>query len=316
MHELALDARALTKRFGKAVALDGLDLQLERGEAVALIGGPGAGKSIALRMFAGLTRPTRGSLTILGARAGTRGARSARRRIGYVRQEPAFHDWLTGREHLALAADLLAIGRDAASQIDTALAQVGLIEVADRRLAEYSPAMRQRLELGQALLGDPEVLLLDEPLGWIEPAVRPDAIALLERIRGAVTLVLATADLALAEATCDRVAVLDGGRLLSTGPTIGLLDRLAPSDYLLETISGPGLALAGLAERLRLEPWVRGVNATDGALRIAVSDEQRAEQELFATIASTGLPVRSLRRERPGVEVLIARLRGNGSSGS
>jgi ABC-2 type transport system ATP-binding protein len=310
VHELALQARALTKRFGRTVALDGLDLHVERGESLAILGDAGAGKSIALRLFAGLARASSGSVAVLGAKPRGRGGLAARRRLGYVRQEPAFSEWMTGREQLAFAADLLRLGRaSAGEQLDAALEQVELADAGDRRLAEYSLAMRQQLELGQALLGDPELLLLDEPLGWTDPAGREAMLALLGRLRGAVTLVVATADLHLAEATADRAAILDRGRLLATGPVLGLLDRLAPHEYVLETGSAPGLALAGLAARLRLEPWVRDVSATDGALRIAVRDDERADHELFSAIASTGLPVRALRRERPGVATLVARLR-------
>jgi ABC-2 type transport system ATP-binding protein len=312
VHELALEARALTKRFGRTVALDGLDLHVERGESLAILGDTGAGKSVALRLFAGLSRASSGSVAVLGAKTRSRAALAARRHIGYVRQAPAFPDWMTGREQLAFAADLLGLGRaTAGEQLDAALEQVGLANAGEQRLVEYSPAMRQRLELGQALLGDPELLLLDEPLGWIEPAGRAGIFGLLGRLRGAVTLVLATSDLRLAEATCDRLAVLDRGRLLAVAPALGLLDRFAPPDYVLETGAGPGLALAGLSARLRQEPWVRDLSSVDGALRISVHDEERAEQELYPAIASTGLAVRELRRERPEVGVLVERLRGD-----
>jgi len=314
VHELALEARALTKRFGKVVALDGLDLQVERGESVALLGDAGGGKSTALRLFAGLARPSGGSVSVLGASPTGTGGLDARRRIGFVRQEPAFLDWLTGREQLSLAADLLGItGAAAGEQIDRALAHVGLLDAADGRVGSYSLAMRQRLELGQALIGDTELLLLDEPIGWLDAAGRGAVLELLRGLRGNATMVVATSDVALAESTCDRVAILDRGRLLATAPTIGLLDRVAPRDYVLETLPGPGLALAGLTARLSREPWVRGVASSDDVLRISVLDEGRAESELFATIASTGLAVRSLRREPPTIGVVVARLRGDRS---
>jgi ABC-2 type transport system ATP-binding protein len=178
--------------------------------------------------------------------------------------------------------------------------------------------MRQRLEIAQALLGDPELLLLDEPLGWLEPAGRSEILELLARLRGSVAMVVATADVALAEATCDSVAVLDQGRLLATSPTTTLLDRAAPRDYILETAAGPGqagsgLGLAGLSARLRLEPWVRELTPSDGTLRIAVRDPERAERELMTVIVSTGLSVGELRRERPGVGAVVDRLKGNGA---
>jgi ABC-2 type transport system ATP-binding protein len=314
VHELALEARALTKRFGRAVALDGLDLQVRRGESLAILGGAAAGKSAAIRLFTGLAWPTSGRVAVLGAAPSSRAGRAARARLGVVRQEPAFHDWMSGREVVAFAADLAGMGaRAAAEQVDAALAHVGLGDDGGRRVAEYSLAMRQRLEIAQALLGDPELLLLDEPLGWLEPAGRNELLELLGKLRGSVAMVVATADVALAEATCDRVAVLDEGRLLATATTTALLDRIAPRDYVLETAPGPGLAIAGLAARLRLEPWVGDLTASDGALRIAVRDPERAERELMTIIVSTGLAVGELRRERPSVGVVVDRLRGIGA---
>lgn len=314
MHELALEARALTKRFGKVTALDGLDLQIQRTESLALLGDAAAGKSTALRLFAGLARPSSGSLTVLDAAPGSRAGIAARRRLGVVRQEPSFADWMTGRELVRFAAELAGIGGSAADeQVELALGHVGLADAGDRRLTEYSLPMRQRLEIAQALLGDPALLLLDEPLGWLDPAGRSEILDLLRGLRGSVAMVVATSDIALAEWMADRVVVLDHGRALADEATAPLLDRAAPSDYVLEAAPGPGLALAGLSARLRQQPWVRDLQTTDGVVRVGVVDEERAERELLSAVVSTGLPVKSLRRERPAVAVLVGRLRGDES---
>jgi ABC-2 type transport system ATP-binding protein len=311
VQELALEARGLTKRFGKVVALDQLDLALRPGEAVALVGSTAAGKSTAIRCFAGLARPTGGSIMLDGQPMTSRAALAGRRRIGVVGQEPAFHGWMTGRELVAFAADLLGVERDAARErIPLILDRVGLADVADRRIAEYALTLRQRLALAQALVGEPRVLLLDEPLGWLDPAGRSEVLRLLRGLRSSVSMVVATADLALAEATCERTVVLDHGVALATGPTRDVLERAAPREYVLETVTGPGLALAGLTARLDREAWVHEVTTVDSTLRIAVDDDPRAARELMPAIVATGLPVRALRRERPSVESLLERLRG------
>jgi len=311
VHELAIEARGLTKRFGQTVALDGLDLAVETGESVALLGAHGAGKTVALRLFAGLARPTRGRLTVAGVDPGSRAGLAARRRLGMLGQEPAFYEWMTGRELLAFAADLLGIERRAApDRIVATLERVGLGADGDRDVGDYSMPLRRRLGVGQALIGDPEVLLLDEPLASLDATGASDVLGIIGGLRGSTSIVIATADVALAEMASDRIALLDAGRVLATAPTDELLARLGPRDYVIELAPGSGLALAGLLARLSSEPWVRAVDSSEGALRVAVRDERRADHELLPSVVATGLTVLGLRRERPDVDVLLERLRG------
>jgi ABC-2 type transport system ATP-binding protein len=311
VHELAIEARGLTKRFGKMVALDGLDLAVGPGESVALLGAHRAGKSVALRLLAGLARPTGGRVTVDGVTPASRAGLAARRRVGVLAQEPAFYDWMTGRELLAFAADLLGIERRVAGdRVVSTLERVGLGADGDRQIGDYSLPLRRRLGIGQALIGEPEVLLLDEPLRSLDASGVGDVLGLIDDQRGSTAMVIATADMSLAEAACDRTVVLDAGRTLATAPTHNLLARLGPRDYVIETVPGSGLALAGLLARLSSEAWVRAVESSEGTLRVAVRDELRAEHELLPSVVATGLTVLGLRRERPDVDVLLERLRG------
>ena len=311
MHELALEARSLTKRFGKVLALDGLDLEVLPGESVALLGTGDAGKSTALRCFAGLSRPTRGRVALGGVPPTSRAGLAARRRLGWLPQEPAFYDWMSCRELLAFAADLLGVDRRAtADRVGETLERVGLTEIADRRIAGLSLPQRQRLGIAQAIVGEPEVLLLDEPLGWLDDPGRGEVLRLLAGMRGSAAIVVGTADATVAESTCERIVVLDGGRPLASSPALALLDRVAPRDYVLRIAPGPGLALAGLVARLAQESWVHEVRAIDDGLRVAARDEARADRDLLPAVVATGLVVRELRRDRPSTEVIVERLRG------
>jgi ABC-2 type transport system ATP-binding protein len=311
VHEVAIEARGLTKRFGETVALDRLDLAVGPNESVALLGAGGAGKSTVLRLLAGLARPSSGRLTVAGVAPASRAGLAARGRLGMLAQEPTFYGWMTGRELLAFVADLLGIERrEAGDRIAATLERVGLAAVADRQVGAYSLAERQRLGVGQALIGEPEILLLDEPLGWLDAAGASEVLGLIDGVRGSALIVIATADVALAEAACDRIVVLDAGQVLATAPANDLLARLGPRDYVIEIAPGSGLALAGLLARLSSEPWVRAVASSEGTLRVAVRDERRAAHELLPSVVATGLTVLGLRRERPGVDVLLDRLRG------
>ena len=124
-----------------------------------------------------------------------------------------------------------------------------------------------------------------------------------------MTIVIATGDLDLAEAACDSVVVLDGGRAVMRASIPELLDRVAASEYVIEVEPGSGLALDGLVARLAREPWVRDVRLVGGVLRVGIADEDRASRELFPAVVATGLPIVAVRRERTDVSALVGQLR-------
>ena len=310
MHELVIEARALTKRFGKVLALDHVDLEVPIGTPLCIVGESGAGKSVVMRLLAGLARPTSGVVTLAGVPLDSRRGLAARSNLGVLDQEPSLYDWMTGRELLAFTADLIGIGRsEAPARIEATLGRVGLAEAADRKVDDYPLSLRQRLAIAQALVGEPDVLLLDEPLGWLDAAGRDEILALLRGLRGSVSMVNAAGDLDLAEAACDSVVVLDGGRAVMSATIAELVERVPASVYVIEVEPGPGLALDGLVARLGREPWVRKAAAAGGILRVAIADEGRARRELFPAVVATGLPIVALRRERTDVSALVGQLR-------
>jgi ABC-2 type transport system ATP-binding protein len=312
VHELALEARALTKRFGKAVALDGLDLQVHPGESVAILGAGSAGKSTALRLFAGLALPSSGAVLIHGARIASRAGLDARGKVGFVPQEPALYPWMTARELLEFGASLLGMDRrDVGGAVADALERVGLADAADQPIDAFAMPWRQRLSIAQALLGAPGLLLFDEPLEWLDGQGQDDALALLEQLRGAAAIVLATSDVDLAAATCERIVVLDRGEAIVSGPAAAVLDSVGPRAYVLDLAPSDGLAQAGLVARLASERWVRDVSSANGTLRVEVQDERRAERELLPAIVATGIGVEAMRRVRPELDELVARQRAD-----
>src|SRR5439155_14449514 len=235
---------------------------------------------------------------------------AARDRVGVLDQEPSFYDWMTGRELLAFTAELLGIGRtEAPARIEARLGWVGLADAADRKIDDYPLSMRQRLGIAQAVIGEPDVLLLDEPLGWLEAAGREEMLALLRGLRQSMTMVIATGDLDLAEAACDSVVVLDGGRAVMRASIPELLERVAASEYVIEVEPGSGLALGCLVARLGREAWVRKVRVVGGILRVGIADEVRAGRELFPAVVATGLPIVAVRRERTDISALVGQLR-------
>ncbi|HEY2915732.1 MAG TPA: ABC transporter ATP-binding protein, partial [Candidatus Limnocylindrales bacterium] len=263
---LAIAARGLTKRYGSVLALDGLDLDVPAGIVFGLLGPNGAGKTTTIRLLTGLATPSAGSVTVTGLEVGGRDVQAElHRRIGVLDQEPRYYGWMTGRELLAFVGDLLGLaGAELRARTDETLERVGLVDAADRRISTYSSGMRQRLGIGQAILGRPKLLILDEPVSSLDPEGRRDLLTLIAGLRDAATVVLSSHVLSDVERVCERVAILDHGRLVTEAAVDELIDRFAPPAYRIEVDPGqePGVRL--LAETLRRQAWA-GRTEVDGA---------------------------------------------------
>lgn len=305
MTDTVIAAHGLTKRFGKVAALDGLDLDVPRGASLGILGPAGAGKSTLVRLLAGLVRPAAGTLTVAGAPAGSV---AARRRMGVVLQEGQLYDWMTVREALAFAADLAGMSAaEMAARIDDVATRLSVRDVLDRRAASLDPPTRGRVAVAQALVGNPDLLVLDEPFARLSPEGRRDVLGVLAALRGTVTILLAAQRAQDVEALCGRLAVLDAGRITLAASMPDLAHRV-PRAFVLETRSEGSPALDGLIARLRSEPWVIDVAVMGGTLRVVVADEAIAGRELLAAAVEAGVPVAAFRREPRSIEGLVAGL--------
>ncbi len=208
MTDAAIAAEGLEKRFGHAVALRDVDLEIPAGASLAVLGPNGAGKTTLLRLMAGLARPTAGSLRVAGHRAGSRRARA---RVGWIGHATSLYTALTARENLHFAARLPGVS-NAAARVDELLADVGLEHAADRTAGAFSRGMAQRLSIARGLVHDPEVVLLDEPFTGLD---RRAAESLAERLAGlhrsGRTHALATHDARRAARVADTAIVLADG---------------------------------------------------------------------------------------------------------
>jgi ABC-2 type transport system ATP-binding protein len=219
--EWAVETRGLVKRFGPNVAVNNVELRVPRGCAFGYLGPNGAGKTTLIRTLLGLTRADSGTMSLLGYRV-PRHRDLALARVGAIVDEPRFHGHLTGRQNL----ELLAAHREPAARdrIDGALERVGMTHRARDRVSKYSMGMRQRLGVAACLLGDPELLILDEPMNGLDPAgmldMRNMVIGLVEEGR---TVVLSSHLLDEVEKTCDAVAIVDRGSVIRQGPISELL---------------------------------------------------------------------------------------------
>ncbi|MFO1025137.1 MAG: ABC transporter ATP-binding protein [Acetobacteraceae bacterium] len=214
MTDRTIVMQGVSRRFGKLWAVRGVDLALQPGECVGLVGHNGAGKSTLIKMMLGLLRPTEGTVRVLGEDPAD-GKAAVRQALGYLPENLAFQPGMTGAETLAFYARLK---RQAVRRNADLLDRVGLGAAARRRVGTYSKGMRQRLGLAQALLGAPRVLLLDEPTTGLDPALRQSFYAILHELRDeGAAILLSTHALAELEGEVDRVIVMNSGHKLADG---------------------------------------------------------------------------------------------------
>lgn len=209
-----IELDGVSKSFGVIDAVKSVTLTLGAGETVAMVGHNGAGKTTLIKLMLGLIRPTKGAVRVLGENPST-GDPTVRTRLGYLPENLAFNASLTGRETLSFYA---ALKRAPRTQIGPLLERVGIAAAADRALRTYSKGMRQRLGLAQALLGDPKVLLLDEPTTGLDPALRRDFYTFLDELRASgATILLCSHALSELEGRADRVVIMGRGALIANG---------------------------------------------------------------------------------------------------
>ena len=240
-----IETRDLTKRYGDVVALDGLDLTVREGEVFGFLGPNGAGKSTAINLLLGLSAPTAGSGRVLGHDIQSE-SRELRRRVGILPEGYSTYDRLTAREHL----DYAIAAKEADDEPDALLDRTGLApEARDRPAGEYSKGMQQRLALAIALVGDPDLLILDEPSSGLDPSGMADVRRLVrEEAAAGTTVFFSSHRLPAVEAVCDRVGILRDGRLATVDTVDGLRETLrTESTVTLQVDTDPGLDLADVS---------------------------------------------------------------------
>ena len=306
--DAAVATTGLTKRYGGIVALDHLTLTVPSGSIFGFLGPNGAGKTTTLRLLTGLATATAGTGTVAGVRIGGTGGELARN-IGYLDQDPRFYGWMRGRELLNLVGELHGLhGAALRQRVGEVLEIVGMTEAAHRRIGGYSGGMRQRLGIGQALINQPRVLFLDEPVSSLDPEGRRDVLEIISRLRGTATVFMSTHILNDVERVCDRVAILNLGHLVVEGPIDELLDRYAQPVYELEPEPQQPGSIERLAGVLRGQAWAREVRTTPDTVRVFVNDPGVAGPAILPLVVSSGVNLVRYERARPSLEDVFLRL--------
>jgi len=303
----AIAARSLTKRYGEVAAVDALDLSVERGQLYGFLGPNGAGKTTTIRMALGLILPSSGEVDLLGEPV--RADHAPLDRVGALVEEPAFWKYLSGRKNLEYFARAGAGSdrpgtRARLGRIDEVLDTVGLTAAANKRVKAYSQGMRQRLGLGLALLGEPELLVLDEPTNGLDPSGMREMRLLLRRLAdGGTTIFVSSHLLSEVEAMCDRVGVMAQGRLVAQGPPSSL--RGATDRVRVEVDDAE--AARNAAARMSGVTVAEGPERGAGALRVTFADGV-GPADLNAALVAAGVRVHVLAPERDTLEDVFLHL--------
>jgi ABC-2 type transport system ATP-binding protein len=292
-----VETSGLTKRFGDRVAVDAVELRVPRGSAFGYLGPNGAGKTTLIRMLLGLTSASGGTMSLLGRPVPAERAQ-ALARVGAIVEEPRFHGHLTGRENLRVIA--AAREPEAHARIEGALARAGLSQRADEQVKRYSLGMRQRLGVARALLADPELLILDEPMNGLDPAGIHE---FRDMIRGFVaegrTVLLSSHLLDEVEKICDEVAIVDRGHIVVQGSIAEL--AAGGEQMLVVATSDDEKALAILSDHLGVGSAMPSTNGISVTLAAGV-DSQPAADDIGRQLVLAGLAIRRFEPTRVSLE--------------
>ena len=324
--DVVLTTAGLTKRYGRRLAVNGLNLDVRRGDVFGLLGPNGSGKSTTLRMVLGLVWPTAGSISLFGDdHSQSDQRRAALRRVGAVVEQPAFYPYLSARQNLRGVAIFAGLPNSAEThkRVDEAIGYVGLTERADDAYRKYSLGMKQRLGIAAALLTQPELVLLDEPTNGLDPAGMVEVRALIQQLaqRG-ITVLLASHLLHEVQQVCTRVAIMKEGSLLAQGEVSDLLSAQIGVQL---GFSDPAMlqkAQAALQSAQATTPWLRGAKVITpepgawvppGGQTLFVDAPLEHAAEINALLAEQGVYAAELRRREGSLEQYFLALTGNGS---
>lgn len=300
-NDLAIETESLTRHYGNIVAVDGLSLTVPRGQIFGLLGPNGSGKTTTMGMLLGLVKPTSGRFRLLDAGISHR---EALRRTGAIVETPCFYPYLSGRDNLAYFQGIS--GKRNRGELNELLERVGLAERASDRVRTYSQGMKQRLGLAYVLLGDPEILILDEPTNGMDPDGMAELRELIRSLgTGDRTVLLSSHLLHEVEQVCDSVAILSRGRLVVQGGIHDLVHSLAGDRLRVHTTDNE--KAIGILSAL---DWVGEITVEDGTILVTAPAER--SPELTEALGRSQVYVAEMSAEQMSLEQYYFKVTGGG----
>ncbi|GAA0359475.1 ABC transporter ATP-binding protein [Bacillus horti] len=294
-----LEIQNLRKQYKRTEVIKGVNFTIQAGECVALLGPNGAGKTTILKMLIDMVKPSGGSILFEGKKH-----EGMRDHIGYLPQHPTFYAWMTGKELLSFMGGLSGIEEDVLRvRIAELLKLVGLEQAGDKRIGTYSGGMKQRLGIAQAIIHEPKLLIMDEPVSALDPLGRRDMLDLLKVIKQKTTVLFSTHILHDAEELCDKICILHKGELLTNDPIQHLLRNEQQPIFV---VQAPGIE--EWTQKLDNHEIIESIELTSQSVRIRVKDIDRGREWLVSRIHSDKLAVQKFEFIQESLEDIFLRL--------
>ena len=306
--EFAIHTQSLSRRYGEVEALVDLNLSVPYGSIFGYLGRNGAGKTTTIRLLTGLAQPTQGRAWVAGHET-TNSSNYARSLFGYLPQEPGFYSWMTGREFLLHVSRLFSLPpKEGKKQVDRTLKLTGLQSAAKRKIGGYSGGMKQRLAIAQALIGEPPVLILDEPTSSLDPAGRHELLDMIANLKGEVTVFFSSHILGDIERVCDTIAVIHEGHLLLVSNREQLLEEYAVNAAVIQLDSSSLPISEDFVADLEKRTWVSRVTIDGNSISVLASDVPQGKDELLSIIVKHNVRINRYEWVRPSLEEIFLKI--------
>jgi ABC-2 type transport system ATP-binding protein len=305
-----IEVQHLTKRYGPTTAVDDVTFRVERGEVLGFLGPNGAGKTTTMRVLTGYMPPSEGKAIVAGYDVLTQPI-EAKRRTGYLPETPPLYPEMTVRDYLSFVARIKGVPRtERKSRVNTVMERTRVADMANRHCAKLSKGYRQRVGLAQAIMHNPDVLILDEPTAGLDPKQIIETRQLIKDLGGDHTVILSTHILPEVSQTCHRVVIINKGRVVAVDTPENLTARLRGSETMFVQVDAPGADVAGA---LQAVPGVTQVSASDTrgtitSFEINSETGRDVRRDLAATIVRQGWGLLELRPLRMSLEEIFLHL--------
>lgn len=301
----------LTKQYGSRAAVSDLNFSLEPGKIYGLLGPNGAGKSTTLNMITGCLAPTEGTVTIDGFDI-YQNAKAAKAKLGYLPEIPPLYPEMTVREYLLFVAEAKKIpSKQRSAALESVMTRTDIADVQFRLIKQLSKGYRQRIGIAQALLGDPEVVILDEPSVGLDPKQMMEIREMIAALKGSHTVILSSHILSEVQAVCDRVLIINQGKLIAQGTPEELEQQFHAAPRVELTVKADE---AAVREILSHVPGICALTYAandDGTARVTLETQQVQNEQIFLAFSQAGCPILQMTSGKANLEDIFLELTGN-----
>ena len=305
-----VEVNNLTKYYGEYAAIEGVTFSVNKGEILGFLGPNAAGKTTTMRIITGFMPPTSGAATVAGFDI-VKDSVEARKRLGYLPENVPLYEDMTVREYLTFCAKLRMVPKKkVVERVDRVMSDTRIAEYADSLILKLSKGFRQRVGIAQALVHDPDLLILDEPTVGLDPRQIVEVRELIRGLRGSHTVILSTHILPEVQTLCDRIVIINEGKVAAIDTPEALMGRLQSAQEVRMEVRGPRREIAAALGKLSGVRRVREEDSRDESVHVVVSSEpgQDLREALAATVVNAGWGLREMSAVVMSLEDIFIRL--------